>query len=164
MPFDSVNLEFLSLSFADRLIMAHHGDTVNREDRRYLMWRKIVRSPLVKYIFNKLPDQKVKTILWDLERKIKQTNIKFKQFFPDDQWASFVKRVHDAHSPSILLVGHFHPPSPIVIKYDSTTGIVIPAWHNAQAYLILDDKLKYQFRSFTPKGEYSERRCTSGAP
>ena len=150
LPFDSVNLDFLRFCFADGLIMAHHGDTVNQKDRRYLMWRKIIRSPLAKYIFNKLPARKVKTILWDLERKIKQTNIKFRQFFPDEQWASFVKRVHDAHSPAILVVGHFHPPGPIVTNYDSTTGIVVPAWHNTHTYLILDDQLKYQFRSFNP--------------
>ncbi|WP_419664011.1 LpxH: predicted UDP-2,3-diacylglucosamine diphosphatase [Desulfosarcina variabilis str. Montpellier] len=150
LPFDSINLDFLRLYFASGMIMAHHGDTVNRKDKRYLRWRKVVRSRLVKYVFNKLPAQKVKTILWDLERKMKQTNIKFKQFFPEDEWTSFVKQVHYAHSPTILLVGHFHPPRPIVTKYASTTGIVVPAWHKAQSYLILDSQLKYQFRSFSP--------------
>lgn len=150
LPFDSVNLDFLTLYFANGLIMAHHGDTVNRKDKRYLLWRKVVRSPLVKYMFNKLPAQKVKTILWDLERRMKQTNIKFRQFFPDEEWTSFVKHVHDTHSPTILMVGHFHPPRPIVIKNDSTTGIVVPAWHKTQNYLILDFQLKYHFRRFTP--------------
>ena len=150
LPFDSVSLDFLTLNFADKRIMAHHGDTVNRNDSRYLLWRKIVRSPLVSYIFNKLPAKKVKPILWDLERKIKQTNSKFRRCFPDQEWASFVKQVYDAHSPAILMVGHFHPARPIVTKYKSTTGIVVPAWHGARNYLILDLKLNYQIRRFNP--------------
>ena len=145
LPFDSVTLDFLALPFAGGLIVAHHGDTVNRKDYRYLRWRKIVRSSLVRYIFNKLPARKVKSILWDMERRMKRTNIEFKHTFPDEEWALFVKDVHHKYSPAILVVGHFHPESPIVTKYRTSTGIVVPAWHKTRNYLLVDSQLNYRF-------------------
>ncbi len=147
LPFNTVSLDFLTLSFAKELIVAHHGDTVNRKDRFYLRWRKIIRNPLVSYLFNKLPARYVKTILWNVESRMNQTNIKFKQFFPAAEWARFVKQVHDTFAPTILLVGHFHPRRPIVTRHHSTTGIVVPAWQKTQSYLIIDSKLNYHFRN-----------------
>lgn len=150
LPFNAICLGFMKLNFHQGLLMAHHGDTVNRKNKQYLIWRRIVRSSLAKYIFYKIPTEKGRTILWGSEKRIRDTNKEFRESFPDDQWAKFIEKVHQLHSPKLLLVGHFHPKSPIITKHNDTTGIVIPAWQRSQIYLEVDCQLNYQFRSYSP--------------
>jgi UDP-2,3-diacylglucosamine pyrophosphatase LpxH len=145
-PFDAISLEFLMLRFETGLVMAHHGDLVNGRNKQYLLWRKFVRSSLTRRLFNLIPDEKWKGILWSLEKRIKATNKGFRNNFPVEEWTRYVTYVHQMHAPKLLVVGHFHPHRPIITQYRSTTAIVVPPWQAHQKYAILDPQLNFQFR------------------
>jgi UDP-2,3-diacylglucosamine pyrophosphatase LpxH len=149
LPFDAVSRNCLSFNSGGGVVLAHHGDTVNRNDTAYLLWRRIVRSSLLKFIFRLIPAEKGKKLIYASEKKIKKTNKKFRIHFPEEDWSRFVIKHHRQDAPTLLLVGHFHPERPIVTKQGSTTGIVVPSWHMTQAYLVIDPQLRYQMRRFT---------------
>lgn len=146
LPFDAVSRNCLCFNSGRDIIMAHHGDTVNRHDHAYLLWRKIVRSSLLKSVFNLIPADKGKKLIYASEKKIKKTNKKFRICFPEEDWSLFVKAYHQKYAPRLLLVGHFHPERPIIAKHGSTTGIVVPLWHMTQAYCVIDSGLRYHMQ------------------
>lgn len=148
LPFDAIGRNFLRFHSGDDVIVAHHGDTVNLSDSAYLRWRKIVRSAWVKSIFNIFTAKRGKQLLYASEKRIKKTNSRFKIYFPEENWRKFVEEHHECCSPRLLLVGHFHPQSPVIAKQGSTTGIVVPSWHMTQAYLTIDAQLRFQMRRF----------------
>lgn len=148
LPFDAVSRNCLSFKSGGDIIMAHHGDTVNRNDNAYLLWRRIVRSSWLKFAFRLIPAEKGKKLIYASEKKIRKTNKKFRIYFPEEDWSRFVKEYHRQYAPALLLVGHFHPDRPIISKHGSTTGIVVPSWHMTQAYLVIDSRLRYQMKRF----------------
>ncbi len=148
LPFDAVSRNFLSFSSGGDIILAHHGDTVNRKDNAYLWWRRIVRSSLLKAIFKLIPAERGRKLIYASEKKIKQTNKQFRIYFPEDDWSRFLQAHHQKSAPRLLLVGHFHTERPVVTKQGSTTGIVVPSWHMTQAYLVIDSGLRYRMKRF----------------
>jgi UDP-2,3-diacylglucosamine pyrophosphatase LpxH len=148
LPFDAISRNFLSFDSGGDVIMAHHGDTVNRNDTAYLLWRRIVRSALLKSVFRLVPAEKGKKLIHASEKKIKKTNKKYRIYFPEQNWSRFVKEYHRQYAPTLLLVGHFHPERPIITQHASTTGIVVPSWHMTQAYLVIDSRLRYQMKRY----------------
>lgn len=148
LPFDAISRNCLSFNSGNDIIMAHHGDTVNRHDNAYLLWRRIVRSSLLKFVFRLIPAAKGKKLIYASEKKMKKTNKKFRIYFPEEDWSQFVKEYHQQYAPRLLLVGHFHPEKPIIAKHGATTGIVVPSWQMTQAYLVIDSQLRYQMKRF----------------
>jgi UDP-2,3-diacylglucosamine pyrophosphatase LpxH len=148
LPFNAIGRDYLSFHSGSDIIMAHHGDTVNRQDNAYLVWRRIIRSSLLRFIFKLIPAEKGKKLIHASEKKIKETNKKFRIYFPKEDWSWFVKEHHRQYAPRLLLVGHFHTERPVITKHGSTTGIVVPSWHMTQAYLVIDSELRYQMKRY----------------
>jgi UDP-2,3-diacylglucosamine pyrophosphatase LpxH len=151
LPFDMIKKDNLELNFQNGLIYAQHGDMVNKSDKKYLIWRIMVKSLFVKFILKVIPAiLGIKAINY-LEKTMKEVNSVKQPFFPKEHWEKFVKDIHEVCNPNILLVGHFHPKEPIVYKYNSTTGIVVPAWCSNLSYLVIDNHFNYSFRTYNPK-------------
>jgi UDP-2,3-diacylglucosamine pyrophosphatase LpxH len=148
-PFDAISRGSLSLCAGKDLILAHHGDTVSRSDSAYLFWRKFIRSSLIKFIFNLIPAEQGKKLLFASEKRIKKTNQKFRICFPEKDWRKYIETYQERCAPHLLLVGHFHPKEPIVNTQGSTTGIVVPSWHMTQTYIAIDAQLRFQVQQFT---------------
>ena len=151
LPFDMIKKGNLKFNFEDDLIFAQHGDIVNKSDKIYLIWRRIVKSYFVKYILKIIPSFFGIKVIRFLEKKMNAANSKKQKFFPEEHWTKFVKDVHNQCRPKILLIGHFHPETPIVYNYNSTTGIVVPAWCSNYNYLVIDNNFKCSLRRFIPK-------------
>lgn len=148
LPFDVVSRDYISLDTENGVVMIHHGDTVNCDDKAYLRWRRFIRSGLTETLFSLIPASQGKKIIASLEKKIKRTNQAFRIHFPQDNWSRFVRDHEAQHAPGLLLVGHFHPEQPIVTRHGETTGIVVPSWHPYQAYLEIDARLNYEVKRF----------------
>jgi UDP-2,3-diacylglucosamine pyrophosphatase LpxH len=157
LPFDAISRDGLNLDCGKGVILAHHGDTVNRNDTAYLLWRRVVRSSMFKFVFRLIPAEKGKKLIYASEKKIKHTNQKFRVYFPEEQWSRFVKTYQRQDAPTLLLVGHFHPEKPIITQHGSTTGIVVPSWHMTHRYLVIDPELRYQMRRFAPIRHHKDR-------
>ncbi|MCP4297125.1 MAG: hypothetical protein GY786_16105 [Proteobacteria bacterium] len=148
LPFTTITCDFFQIVIKGKKLLAIHGDTVNKMDSRYLRWRRLVRSKLFRGFFNLLPNERVKKIMFNLESKLKNTNLDFRLEFPKEQWENFIIEVHEKYNPELLLVGHFHPNQMIESTYKSTTGMVIPDWHSNHSYLSIDSDLNTELLQF----------------
>ncbi len=148
LPFDRIATESLVLEKPGGNLMAIHGDTVNSLDLKYLKWRKTIRSPLFQLPFQLLPSRWAKKIMFSLERKLKQTNIAFRQTFPAEEWLKFLHAINKILAPDLLLAGHFHPSSLVTDKAGSTTGLVLPDWCENHFYLEIDENLVFTEKTF----------------
>ncbi|MCP4752971.1 MAG: hypothetical protein GY866_18955 [Proteobacteria bacterium] len=149
LPFDSIAVDFAFFPFYKGKLAVAHGDTVNTQDKRYLRWRRLIRYPWFQRMFDLLPAERVKKIMFGLEGQLKQTNLRFRKQFPMVEWMRFIERVHQEYAPDLLLIGHFHPDEPIVLKCESTTGIVVPDWHKNQSFLEIKPSLEYKLHRYT---------------
>jgi len=148
LPFDTISRDFAFFESGGKRLAAIHGDTVNRLDKQYLRWRKLVRHPLFKRFFDLLPAAWVKRIMFQLEAGLKGTNQAFRLAFPKTEWTQFVSQVSENLGPDLLIVGHFHPEEPIVHEHESIRALVVPDWHTRQFYLRIDGGLNYELRQF----------------
>ena len=82
-----------------------HGDQVNRKDRNYLWFRKIVKNRVMKTYLRFAPYGPV--IVEKVKRRLKFTNDEFRQRLPEDELKLFA---HDQFSSGyqFIFVGHFH--------------------------------------------------------
>ncbi len=151
LPFDTIAGNFLHLRMGKKKVSFIHGDTVNSRDWKYLCWRKIVRHPLFKALFELIPPLYAQKIMLVLERKLKRTNSEFRIFFPKQEWERFLARWGDDFRSDLLIVGHFHPEKPIFSQSKSTTGIVLPDWHTEPRYLKIDQNGTYRLMKHQTK-------------
>ncbi len=148
LPFDLIAVDALILNKPGGRLVAVHGDTVNSTDNKYLRWRKTIRHPLFQFPFNLIPSRQAKKIMFSLEKKLKHTNVAFRQEFPKDEWVRFLAKMQQTSSPDLLISGHFHPESTIKNKSGATTGLVIPDWCENQFYLEVNEDLSYQEKHY----------------
>ena len=116
-----------------------HGNLINRKDKLYFLWRKIAHSWLMKFFIFVIPKFYFKRITDILERKLKKSNKKAKIFFPQEEWEYFLSQHQDS---DICVVGHFHPLELIEKKHGNTKGLVLEAWADKPAYLLIDENLQ----------------------
>lgn len=149
LPFDKIATESLVLEKPGGKLMAIHGDTINSLDLKYLKWRKTIRHPLFLLPFQLIPSSWAKKIMFSLERKLKQTNIAFRQTFPTEEWLKFLHAINKILAPDLLLAGHFHPSSLVTNEAGSTKGLVLPGWCDNHYYLEIDENLTYREKKYT---------------
>lgn len=159
LPFTSISKNFLEMEFNGKNFLFHHGDTVNTNDKQYLKWRKVVRSLWFRIIIGLVPSKKVKTIMKNAELAFKKTNKKFRVDFPESEWEIFLEESAQMYEPDYLLIGHFHPESPLIRVYKNTTGVVVPDWMKNRSYLKIDHTFKFCFEKY--RCESSPKKSTS---
>lgn len=151
LPFDQIANNFGKISIGNNknLILTNHGDTINKKDKQYLRWRKVVKSKLFRLSLQIFPNECIKKLMFYLENKLKNTNQAFRLSFPNEEWKEFLIQTEKKFSTfSLLLIGHFHPEKPIIHKVNHLTGIVVPDWLNDQSYLRIDHKLNWKHDNF----------------
>ncbi len=146
-PFTRIALKQLEIEFSGRKLVAVHGDTINSQDKQYLRWRALIRSKPFRWSFNLIPAKRVKKILLMLEENLKKTNTAFRKEFPQEEWQQFLRQTYADFSPELLIAGHYHPQDPIIDKYKSMTGMIVPAWCEQLSYLEIDEKLNFKLKS-----------------
>lgn len=155
-PFEKIALDLLKLQLPGGELIAVHGDTINRQDKQYLRWRALIRSKPFRWSFNLIPANRVKRILLMLEENLKKTNLAFRKEFPEEEWLRFRKNMYDAHSPKLLLAGHYHPKEAVVDVCGSMTAMIVPAWCDDLSYLEIKEDLTATIRSVNSK-QHSKR-------
>ncbi len=137
--FDQVTAAGLSEQVGERRIFAIHGDLANTDDRQYRTWRRVSRSGLVWGLLHLLPRQRRKRLADDLERRMRTTNLNYKQEFPEEivrrYAATFLARGHDT-----VVLGHFHVERQLSIDGASKRGevYVLPEWKGSRRHLEVD--------------------------
>jgi len=149
--FDEVCDETLCESFGGLRILVAHGDLANSEDRRYRMWRRFARSPLIWGVFNLLPKRCRIRLAESTERRMRSTNLYHKREFPTEQVlayaASFLEAGHDA-----VIMGHFHVEREFLIDGEQGPGkvVVLPEWKGSRRHLEVNAAGELFFVDYRP--------------
>jgi UDP-2,3-diacylglucosamine hydrolase len=149
LPFDAIAPEYLDIKVGEQTVMAFHGDTVNRQDSRYLRWRRLVRDPRLERLFGFLPSCWIRRLMFNLEGQLKTTNATFRRHFPESEWQAFTHRIHRLQAPDMLLTGHFHPDILLMDTSTPTLSLVLPDWQRSQSYLMISPGLGYRLCRYT---------------
>ena len=111
-----------------------HGDQINRNDRNYLIFRKLVRNNVTKLIIRYLPFGP--TIAKAVKRGLKKTNNKFKEHLPRDEIEFFAESKF-AEGIDIIFVGHFHKEY-YYQRNRSKELYAVPDWYSSQKVTLFD--------------------------
>jgi UDP-2,3-diacylglucosamine pyrophosphatase LpxH len=115
-----------------------HGDQINRRDRNYLAFRKLLKNQAAKFILKRLPfgpryAESFKLLL-------KHTNTEFRLHLPRGEIKVFAES-RFAEGVDSIFVGHFHQEY-IYRNSDSKTLYILPDWFSTQKVTVFDQESK----------------------
>lgn len=87
-------------------ILLTHGDTLNKEDKAYLRFRRIVRNPIVQWLYQCLPLSWQQRIAQRIRQTTKATNQQIRDVSPEAIPALF-----DDYQVDHIIHGHTHIPT-----------------------------------------------------
>lgn len=134
--FQRVAANELKRDFGSHRIYFEHGDLINTKDRQYRLWRKISKNPLSYWMIGCLPSRAMLGIADHLEKKMKQTNLRYKMTYPESEISEFYKR-KAAEGYTEIIVGHFHEERAISLKNAEKNVLcyTLPGWEKGFRYL-----------------------------
>ena len=112
-----------------------HGDQINRQDRSYLIFNKLMKNNLIKFILRYLPYGP--DIALSVKHRLKKTNKKFKTRIPWDQIRFFADNKF-AQGFDTIYVGHFHHESSLP-DTDTKRLYILPDWLSTQKVTVYSD-------------------------
>jgi len=127
-------------------LFAAHGDLVNVRDSRYRLWRAVSRSAPVWWLFNRLPATRRLRLAESLERRLRRTNVAYKQEFPEAALREFAADIL-RRGFDVLVLGHFHVERDFPIGPPGPRGraVVLPEWKGQRRHLEVDEKGRVEF-------------------
>jgi UDP-2,3-diacylglucosamine hydrolase len=117
-------------------VLLSHGDIYCTDDEAYQRYRRVVRNPVVRRIYDALPFAVRNGIVNGLRRNSENTN----QFKPPEIMDVNASAVADAlteYRPATLVHGHTHRPGihPVELGNDSYRRIVLGDWYTQASVL-----------------------------
>lgn len=110
-----------------------HGDTINQKDRGYLLFKKMIKNPVVRFILMRLtfgPE-----LTFKIRKILKKRNAKIKKYLPEKEINAFGKLMFTKQAKAVF-AGHFHQ------KYFFAKGrqnfYIIPDWLSTEKVGIYD--------------------------
>lgn len=101
-----------------------HGDQINRDDNRYLMFRRLSKNTIARILLHYLPGGPY--ICHRLGQMLRHTNQQHRQGLPEEQIHLFADQ-HFASGVKTIFAGHFHS----TFQYEHTSSQILyllPAW------------------------------------
>ena len=134
---DDASDEGLVERFGGHSFFATHGDLVNPADRQYRLWRRFSRSAPMWALARLLPERRRMALAESVERRMRQTNLAYKQKFPEDQVRAYAAgRFREGHD--IVVLGHFHVEKDLSAEANRGAGriLVMPEWRESRRHLV----------------------------
>ena len=149
--FHAVSEGEMSAVVGSRSVYLSHGDTVNRADLAYRFWKTVSKNPLAYGALSLLPPALVLPVADRLERKLKRTNLRSKESFPEKESREFALRMF-ASGVDFVILGHFHTERILRFAQGRATRllVVLPSWKEQWRYFLLNAEGEYGFRNFRP--------------
>ncbi|HJX74493.1 MAG TPA: UDP-2,3-diacylglucosamine diphosphatase [Candidatus Deferrimicrobiaceae bacterium] len=149
--FHAVSEGEMRAAVGSRIVSLSHGDTVNRADLAYRFWKTLSKNPLAYGVLSVLPPSLVLPVADRLERKLKKTNPRFKESFPERESREFALRMF-ASGVDFVILGHFHTERILRFAQGEATKIlvILPSWKEEWRYFTLTAEGEYGFRNFRP--------------
>jgi UDP-2,3-diacylglucosamine hydrolase len=89
--------------------LAVHGDGLNDRDWQYRFWRKLSKSPPVRFAVFRIPHALAHRMVHSTEQRLSRTNFKHKANVPEEAIRRYAER-RLAEGHDVLILGHFHEP------------------------------------------------------
>jgi UDP-2,3-diacylglucosamine hydrolase len=115
-----------------------HGDRINRKDKNYLAFRKLVKNRVSKFIICHLPFGPKITL--SIKQGLKKTNTRFRLQLPEAEIEKFAV-ARFAEGVNVIFMGHFHQQ----YRYrnrDAGELHVLPDWFSTQKVTIYHHESK----------------------
>ena len=112
----------------DAKILFIHGDLINRKDKKYLIFKKLIKNNLVKLILRILPYGP--EIAASVKQGLKNSNNKFRMQIPWDEIKRFADRKF-AQGIETIFAGHFHQEY-CYRNQESKKMYLLPDWLSTQ--------------------------------
>ena len=135
----SVFTEWADIDLDGRRILVAHGDTVDRENKKYLFLRKLLRSGFIARVQGIVP----LALLWGIARASsamsKELSVESKYLIAGKMEAFALKRLHDDFDAVIF--GHCHVPllKEFDIRGRMKTFVTLGDWIRHFSYLLYED-------------------------
>ncbi len=128
-----------------------HGDTVNRADLFYRFWKTVSKNPLAYGLLSLIPPPIALPLTKRMERTLKQTNLRFKGDFPEQDCRDFALRVFE-RGIDVVVLGHFHREFFARFAGGSPVKVlaVLPSWREGWRHFYLTAAGDFGFRTFRP--------------
>jgi len=120
----------------DSLVFCH-GDTINQKDTGYLLFKKLIKNPVVRFILMRLsfgPELCLK-----IRNSFKKRNSKIKKYLPEKEITAFGKSMFKKGIETVF-AGHFHQEY-LVCKV-SQRLYVLPDWLSTEKVAVYDKMSK----------------------
>jgi UDP-2,3-diacylglucosamine pyrophosphatase LpxH len=109
-----------------------HGDQINRNDRNYLIFRKLSKNRIAKFIIRNLPLRP--DIVESFKRRLKKTNTRFRMRLPLKEIEYFAES-RFAEGVDTIFAGHFHQEH-LYSNHESKRLYVLPDWFSTEKVTI----------------------------
>jgi len=123
--------------FGGHSFFVTHGDLVNVADRQYRLWRRLLRSAPAWALVRLLSERRRVGLAEWLERRMRQTNLAYKQEFPEGQVRAYAAdRFREGHDTVVL--GHFHIEKDLSADTNGCRKriLVLPEWRESRRHLV----------------------------
>lgn len=149
--FDAVSEGTMQAAVGRFRLHLSHGDTVNRADLFYRFWKTLSKNALAYRLLSLIPPPIALPLTKRMERTLKQTNMRFKGDFPEQDCRDFALRLLDGGLDFVIL-GHFH--REFLVRFAEGTPAkalaVLPSWREGWRHFYLTAGGDFGFRTFTP--------------
>lgn len=112
-----------------------HGDTVNGSDRAYRRFRRVVKSPVLRWLEEHTPG--APAIARRIKRHFEVRNRSWPKYFPQEQVEAYAGQWFDRGARAVYM-GHFHD-GHVCQRPDGRVVQVIPAWCASGLVGVLED-------------------------
>jgi UDP-2,3-diacylglucosamine pyrophosphatase LpxH len=103
-----------------------HGDRINREDRNYLLFRRLTKNGVSQSVIRHMPFGP-RLAAW-VKRKLKHTNLMYRGYLPEEEILHFAGNQFDRGVEKIFL-GHFHTQWSHALETGKEV-FILPPWLN----------------------------------
>ncbi len=149
--FDAVSEGTVQAAVGPFRVHLSHGDTVNRADLFYRFWKTVSKNAVAYGLLSLIPPPIALPLTKRMERTLKQTNLKFKGAFPEQDCRSFALRAFE-EGIDFVVMGHFHKELLVPFAEGKPTRVlaVLPSWRENRRHFYLTAAGDFGFRTFTP--------------
>ncbi len=130
--FSSISESETVLESGEQKYLLTHGDTLNRKDRQYLLWRKLSKNILLRLLTKATPSFILKKTIGSAEMNMKKTNRANRISFPEEEIVK-LSETYRKQGFQGLITGHFHKEK--IINFNGFGIYCLPDWKENPSYL-----------------------------
>ena len=145
-PFTHLSHSEWFLNWGKKRYAFSHGDTINYNDKQYLIWKSITHSPMFEAIFRIMPGFFARWIASKIEAMLVKTNIEYKVHYPDIEIKEFAESV--LKEVDQYFIGHFHVEQEIKVEGHNGILRIVPDWLSKRKVIKLNPEGVIEILSF----------------